>query len=143
MKYRVASTPITSSRSSSVTKSPRRLDIANASPSWTRWTNCRIGTSTVSGSPPSAAIAAFSVRAYAWWSDPTGSSWRSNPRSRFSCRYAMSAARYVGSPLERTTTRSLSSPNSVVRSHNAPSDRYRSPPASSSASARSTMLGDP
>ena len=32
MKKRVASTPISSSRSSSVTKSPRRLDIANVSP---------------------------------------------------------------------------------------------------------------
>ena len=62
MKKRVASTPISSSRSSSVTKSPRRLDIANVSPPDTRCTNWTSGTSTVSGSPPSAAIAAFSSR---------------------------------------------------------------------------------
>ena len=55
---------------------------------------------------------------------PTGVSWRVNPRSCLSIRYATSAARYVGSPFERITTRSLSSPNEVVRSHTAPSERY-------------------
>ncbi len=62
MKKRVASTPIASIRSSSITKSPRRLDIANTSPPSTRCTNCSSGMSTVPGSPPSTAIAAFISR---------------------------------------------------------------------------------
>ena len=45
--------------------------------------------------------------------------------------------------VERTSTRSLSSPNVVVRSHSAPSERYRWPCSSSRASARSIALGAP
>ena len=42
--------------------------------------------------PPAVSVSAGpraldrSSRAYAWWSEPTGSSWRSNPRSRLSWR---------------------------------------------------------
>ena len=36
----------------------------------------------------------------------------------------MSLAKYVGSPFERITTRSLSSPKSVERNHSAPSCSY-------------------
>ena len=53
MNQRVASTPMRSISSSSVTKSPRRLDIFARPPPSTMWTNCRIGTSTRSGSSPS------------------------------------------------------------------------------------------
>ena len=59
MKKRVASTPISSSRSSSVTKSPRRLDIEARSPRSTTCTNWSSGISMRSGSAPAAAIAAF------------------------------------------------------------------------------------
>ena len=59
MNQRVASTPMSAITSSSVTKSPRRLDIFAFSPPSTMWTNWRIGTSNASGSPPSAAIDAF------------------------------------------------------------------------------------
>ena len=59
MKKRVASTPISPMSSSSVTKSPRRLDIDARAPPSTMCTNCSIGTSRRSGSAPSAAITAF------------------------------------------------------------------------------------
>ena len=59
MNQRIASTPIASISSSSVTKSPRRLDIFAFSPPSTMWTNCRIGISSRSGSWPSAAITPF------------------------------------------------------------------------------------
>ena len=49
MKKRVASTPISSSSSSSVTNSPRRLDIAVRSEPSTRCTNWRIRTSSIVG----------------------------------------------------------------------------------------------
>ena len=59
MKKRVASTPISAISSSSVTKSPRRLDIDAFSPRSTMWTNCSSGISSRAGSPPSAATAPF------------------------------------------------------------------------------------
>ena len=60
MKYRVASTPISSSSSSRVTNAPRRLENAARSDPSTRWTNWSSGISSRSGSAPSAAIAALS-----------------------------------------------------------------------------------
>ena len=60
MNQRVASTPMRSISSSSVTKSPRRLDIFAFSPPSTMCTNCRIGTSTRVGSSPSVDAIAFS-----------------------------------------------------------------------------------
>ena len=59
MEKRVASTPISAIRSSSVTKSPRRLDIEARRAPWTMCTNWRIGISSRSGSTPSADIDAF------------------------------------------------------------------------------------
>ncbi len=55
----------------------------------------------------------------------------------------MSEAKYVCSPFARTTTRSLSSPYVVVRSHTAPSLRYMCPRSSSRSSVRCTRLGVP
>ena len=60
MNQRVASTPISSISSSSVTKSPRRLDIEARSPPSTTWTNWSSGTSSRSGSAPAAARIALS-----------------------------------------------------------------------------------
>ncbi len=59
MNQRVASTPIVAISSSSVTKSPRRLDIFAFSPPSTTCTNCRIGISSRSASWPSASITPF------------------------------------------------------------------------------------
>ena len=61
MNQRVASTPMRSISSVSVTKSPAApLDIFVRSPPSTTCTNCRIGTSTRSGSSPSVLAIAFS-----------------------------------------------------------------------------------
>ena len=60
MKKRVASTPISSISSSSVTKSPRRLDIEARSPPSTTCTNWSSGTTSRSGSAPAAAMIALS-----------------------------------------------------------------------------------
>ena len=59
MKKRAASTPMSSISSSRVTNSPLRFDIRARSPPSTMLTSCMIGASKRSGSPPSAASAAF------------------------------------------------------------------------------------
>jgi hypothetical protein len=59
MKKRVASAPISEISSSSMMKSPRRLDIEAFSPRSTMCTNCSIGISSRAGSAPSAATAPF------------------------------------------------------------------------------------
>src|SRR3954465_6256064 len=58
MNPRGASTPMSSSSSSRVTKSPVRFDICARSPPSITWTRLMISASKAAGSPPSASIAA-------------------------------------------------------------------------------------
>ena len=51
----------------------------------------------------------------------------------------MSLAKYVSSPFDRISTRSLSSPKSVVRIHSAPSASYRCPSPRSFSSVSTTL----
>ena len=54
--------------------------------------------------------------------------------------YAASAAKYVGVPSDRTSTRSLSSPCALVRAHTASSSSYVSRSAIASGMSASTSL---
>ena len=122
MKKRVASTPISSSSSSSVTNSPRRLDIAARSAPSTRCTNCRIRHLEQVGVAAERRERRLQPRdvAVVVGADAAAAGARSRARACSACRRRRRRSRSARRRSARST-RSLSSPNVVVRSQTAPS----------------------